>query len=521
MSTFILAHDIGTTGDKATLFRDDGTLVASTFGGYPTRYPRSGWAEQDPDDYWEAFCRATRELTASARCNPRDIGVVSFSGQMMAALPLDRGGRPLRPSIIWADQRASREIEELAARVSADRVYDLTGHPLSAAYSLAKIMWIRRNEPEVFTRTSHFIQAKDFLVLKLTGRICSDYSDASGTQLLDIRNLRWSNEILDAAGVSALLLPELLESTTIAGKITPEAATASGLAQGTPVAVGGGDGACATCGAGVVSEGDAYICLGTSTWMATASRAPLIDKARRTVTFSHFTRGLYFPCGVMQAGGGSLTWFRDTLADTEKAAAGAAGIDVHEILNREAAAVPPGSEGLLFLPYLMGERSPWWSAAARACFIGLSMRHGKNHMLRAVMEGVAYNMRLIAEVFAELGMRYESLRMIGGAARNSAWRQIFADVLEKPVDLLNFVEEATSVGAAIAGGVGIGLFPTIESAARMVRVVGRTEPQPARFPVYRGYYPCFKRSYQQLEPIFAMLAECQQRGDSPVEHQEP
>jgi xylulokinase len=446
-----------------------------------------------------------------------DIGVVSFSGQMMAALAIDGKGQPLRPSIIWADQRASREVGELVARISAGRVYDLTGHPLSAAYSLAKIMWIRRNEPELFARVSRFIQAKDFLVLKLTGRVCSDYSDASGTQMLDIRNLRWSEEILEAAGISALLLPELLESTAVAGKITQDAAAASGLAQGTPVAVGGGDGACATCGAGVVSEGDAYICLGTSTWMATASRAPLIDAGRRTVTFSHFTRGLYFPCGTMQSGGGSLTWFREALADTEKAAAERSGIDVHEILSREAAEIPPGSEGLLFLPYLMGERSPWWSADARACFVGLSMRHGKSHMLRAVMEGVAYNMRLIADVFGELGMRPGSVRMIGGAARSFAWRQIFANVLERPIALLNFVEEATSVGAAIAGGVGIGLFSSIDEAARIVRVVEQTEPQPAHYPVYRGYYPCFVRSYRQLEPVFAMLAECQQRGEAQEE----
>jgi xylulokinase len=517
MATFILAHDIGTTGDKATLFRDDGTLVASTFAGYPTRYPGPGWAEQDAGDYWEAFCSATRGLLASAGCSPRDIGVVSFSGQMMAALAIDAGGRPLRPSIIWADQRASREIEELAARVPRDRVYELTGHPLAPNYTLAKIMWIRRNEPEVFRRVSHFIQAKDFLVLKLTGRVCSDYSDASGTQMLDIRELHWSQEILSAAGVSAQLLPELLESTTVAGTVTPEAASASGLAQGTPVAVGGGDGACATCGAGVVSEGDAYLCLGTSTWMATASRAPLIDKARRTVTFGHFIRGLYFPCGVMQSGGGSLAWFREALADTEKAEAREAGIDVHEILNREAAEVPPGSEGLLFLPYLMGERSPWWSATARACFVGLSPRHGRKHMLRAVMEGVAYNMRIIADAFAEQGLRYESLRMIGGAARNPVWRQIFADVLEKPVELLSFVEEATSVGAAIAGGVGIGLFHTIDEAARIVKVVERTESQPARYPVYRSYYPCFTRSYQQLEPVFAMLAECRQPVEAPTD----
>ncbi len=482
MGSLILAHDIGTTGDKATLFRGDGSLVASASAAYPVHYPRPGWAEQDPGDYWNAFCRASRDLLASSGCRAADVGVVSFSGQMMAALAIDREGRPLRPSIIWADQRASREAEELGSRLSAGRVYDLTGHPLSASYSLEKIMWIRRNEPDVFARTSHFINAKDYLVRALTGRVCSDYSDASGMQALDIRTLQWSQEILDAAGISKGVLPELMESTSIAGTITKAAADACGLLQGTPVAVGAGDGACATCGAGVVTEGDAYICLGTSTWMATASRAPLPDPQRRTFTFCHFTRGLYFPCGTMQTGGGSLTWFRDTLADAEVAEAKRQGTDVHDLLNREAEGVPPGSEGLLFLPYLMGERSPWWNSDARACFVGLSMRHGKSHMLRAVMEGVAYNMRVIADVFGELGKPFSSVRMIGGAARSGTWRQVFADVLERPMSLSNFVEESTSIGAAIAGGVGIGLFSSIDEAARIVRDVEQTLPRPGALP---------------------------------------
>jgi xylulokinase len=518
MGTFILAHDLGTTGNKATLFRHDGSLVASATAGYGVRYPRPGWAEQDADDYWAAFCSATRTLLDQAGCRASDIGVVSFSGQMMAALAVDRDGRPLRPSIIWADQRASVEAGELASRVPAARLYELTGQPVSAAYPVAKMMWLRKHEPDVFRRTACFLQAKDYLVFRLTGRLCTDLSDASGTQLLDITSLEWSAEVLQAAGIEARVLPEVLESTSIAGTVTAEAAAACGLRQGTQVAAGAGDGAAATCGAGVVSEGDAYICLGTSSWMATASRVPLGDPRRRAVTFCHFTRGLYFPCGSMQSGGAALTWFRESVVEGgAKHAAGAPGAagaksrdatdaDPWAALERDVADVAPGAEGLLFLPYLMGERSPWWNADARACFVGLSMVHDRRHMARAVMEGVAYNMRAIAGIFSDLGHRYDSVRVIGGAARSAPWRQVLADVLERPIDLLAHVEESTSVGAAIAGGVAIGLFASLADAARLVHVVERAEPRPGTFAAYRSGYESFLQAYRQLEPVFASLA---------------
>jgi xylulokinase len=506
VTDLILSHDLGTTGDKATLFRSDGTLLASALAAYPTRYPRPGWAEQDAREYWTAFCRSTRDLLAAAGCSPREIGVVSFSGQMMAALPVDGRGDPLRPSIIWADQRATAEAEELARRVPPDRIYALTGHRVSASYSAAKIMWIHANEPDVYRRAAKFLHAKDFVVCRLTGTMCTDYSDASGMNLLDIGALGWSEEMLAAAEISPTLLPDLFESTAVVGKVTAEAAAASGLAEGIPVAIGGGDGACATCGAGVVSEGEAYLCLGTSAWMATASRTPLFDPGQRTFTFCHFTRGLFFPCGSMQAAGGSLAWFMNAFPAAGNAES-SDGVDRYEAANHEAAAIPAGCEGLLFLPYLMGERSPWWNSRARGSFVGLSMLHGRPHLLRAVMEGVALNMRVIADAFREQGREWGEIRMLGGAARSATWRQIFADVLETPVATLNFMEEATSLGAAIAGGVGVGMFADIVDAARIVRTVDRTVPDPARFPVYRRIYPAFTAAYTQLAPVFDRIAE--------------
>jgi len=507
MAVFILSHDLGTTGDKATLFSADGELIGSCFSAYPTYYPKQGWAEQDPELYWKAFCDSTKTLMETARIGVTDIAAVCFSGQMMAALPVDAHGRALRNSIIWADLRATAETDVLSKRIDADQVYELSGHRLSASYSAAKIMWIRDNEPEIYKRTAKFIHAKDYLSARLTGKIFTDYSDASGMNLLDIRSLQWSPEILAAADIDRDKLPEIVESTEVVGRIIKTAADQCALAEGTPVVIGGGDGACATCGAGVVAEGQAYIYLGTSTWMAIASDRPLIDPARRTFTFCHFRKGLYFPAGTMQSGGGSFQWLKNVLCDAEVSAAGQAGVDVYDLLALKAGQVRPGSEGVIFLPYLMGERSPLWNPQARACFIGLSMIHEKKHMIRAVLEGVAFNMKTIAEAFTEQGVEAEEIRMIGGGAKSPLWREIFADIMEKPIVKLNFIEEATALGAAIAGGVGVGIFSSLRDADKLVKAVQRTPVDRENSSVYRKHYDIFRRSYQQLVDIFSSLSE--------------
>jgi xylulokinase len=502
MPFYILAHDLGTTGDKATLFSAEGKLVASAFAEYETLYPAAGWAEQRPDDYWRAFCASTKTIVGKTGVNPGDIAAVSFSGQMMAALPVDREGNALRNSIIWADLRSTKQAAEVGGRIGPDRVYAITGHRLSASYSATKIMWIREHEPEVYKKAFKFFHAKDFVACRLSGSFCTDYSDASGMNLLDIRALDWSEEMLGASGIAREKLPDLCESIQRVGKVSKEAAAESGLLAGTPVVKGGGDGASATCGAGVVGGSGAYIYLGTSTWMALATPAPIIDPAKRTFTFCHFVKGLYMPAGTMQAGGGSFKWFKDRLCGEESAEARKSGADVYDILTAKAEKTPPGSEGVLFLPYIMGERAPLWNPSARGCFIGLAVTHGKGHMLRAVLEGVAYNMKIIENAFSEQGVDCGLVRMIGGGAKSPFWRRIFADVMEKPTARLNFIEEATSVGAAIAGGVGAGLFPSIQEARRFVKVEETSEPDPNNFPAYRKGFGLFKKSYEQLLTVF-------------------
>ncbi len=509
MGDYILAHDIGTTGDKATIFSSEGQLLCSEFTPYETYYPRPGWAEQDPMDYWRSFCITTRNIIEKSGIKPSEIVTVSFSGQMMAALPVDANGEPLRNCIIWADLRSKDQADIIAKRVSPERVYEITGHRLSASYSASKIMWIRDNEPDVYKAAYKFIHPKDFLLNRLTGKFITDLSDASGMNLFDINTLRWSEEMLKATGISVSKLPEVMEAVSICGKIGKKAAAESGLVEGMPVCVGGGDGVCATCGAGVLTEDEGYIYLGTSTWMGLATEKPVLDPKMRTFTFCHIKKGLYFPAGTMQSGGGSLQWFKNALCDYELDAARKEGRDVYDILNVKASRIQCGSEGLIFLPYLMGERSPYWNPDARACFIGLNMRHKKEHMLRAVFEGVCFNMKLIRDSFSELGYSPGEIRLIGGGAKSSLWRQIMADILDVPVVKLNFIEEATSVGAAMIGGLASGVFRNLKEATRFIKREEISVPDPGRVDIYGKLFDVFKKSYNSLVEVFMNISDFQ------------
>jgi len=507
MAQFILSHDIGTTGDKATLFKSDGRIIARSFSSYPTFYPHIGWAEQDPNDYWIAFCNATKEILEKSKVEPIEIAVVSFSGQMMAALPVDKQGNALRNSIIWADLRSEKEAKGILEKVGDDFVYLKTGHRLSPSYSASKIIWIKKNEPEIYNSTFKFIHAKDFIVSRLTGKIISDYSDASGMNLLDIKALKWSDDLVEIADIDKNKLPDLVESTTVVGKINSDASISCGLLEGTRVVIGGGDGPCATAGAGVYREGEAYIYLGTSTWIGLATKRPIIDEKKRTFTFCHFKKGLYMPAGTMQAGGGSYQWLKNIICGLENDLAKKTDVDVYDILNLKAEKVPCGSDGLIYLPYLMGERSPLWNPYARGCFIGLSMMHKKEHLIRAVLEGVAYNMKLITLAFKEQGIKTPILRIIGGGAKSRLWRSIFSDILETKVLKLNVIEEATSLGAAVAGGVGVGIFSSLEDAKGIVKIDEEVTPNCDNFDIYRYNFKIFEKSYRKLIDIFDMIAK--------------
>lgn len=503
----ILAHDLGTTGNKATLFDLSGSSLASTFKGYQTQYPQPNWAEQDAGIWWRAVSESTRDLLAASGLAAQDVAVISFSGMMNGALPVDASGQPLRPAIIWADQRATAEAEFLAQMCGAEEVYRRTGHRPGASYTAAKVLWIQRHQPDIYARTHQVLQAKDYVAYKFSGAFATDYSDASSTNLFDLERRDWAVDMIEALGLDRRKLPPALPSTTIIGQVTSQAADETGLLSGTPVVIGGGDGACATVGAGSVHPGDAYNYIGSSSWIAVTAKQPLYDPQRRTFTFAHLDPDLYFPTGTMQCAGGAYDWL-------ERLLRGEAETRLYDELSAAAASVEPGARGLLFLPYLIGERSPHWNPLARGVFAGLTMSHGRAEMARAVLEGVALNLKMILDAFLVQGTAIQAMRLIGGGAQSSLWRQILADVYGLPILRPALLAEATSLGAAIAGGVGIGLFPGFGVAHKLVRVAEGETPNPDDSRRYAALYDLFQRTYSLLEPIFQELATLDATGEA-------
>jgi xylulokinase len=503
---YILAHDLGTTGNKATLYDREGKLVGSAFFGYGTRYEHTGWAEQSPEDWWRAVCQSTQTLLKQVNLRATEIACITFSGQMMGCVPLDRQARPLRDAIIWADQRSVAQEQWLADRISREEVYRITGHRLSASYSLPKMLWVRDHQPELYKQTYKFVHAKDAMVARLTGVFVTEPSDASSMNLYDLEQGTWSEKIIAAAGLDPAQLPDVKPSITVVGELLPSVAEEVGLAAGTPVVIGGGDGACAAVGAGVWREGAAYNYIGSSSWIALSTPKPIYDPDYKTFTFGHIVPDMFMPTGTMQAAGASYQWTRDQLGGMEAQAAAALGLSSYELMNLNAEQSPAGAKGLLYLPYLMGERSPRWNTKARGAFIGLTIRHTRADMLRAVLEGVSMNLRVILEAFTKQGAKIESMRVIGGGARGRFWNRIMADVYGLPVQRLAILEQATSMGAAVAGGVGVGLYKDFSISEQMNAIAETVQPDPAAQAVYARQYPIFEAAYQQLLPIYELMA---------------
>ena len=501
MSKMIIAHDLGTSGNKATLFTTEGELLASAVYPYEARFSDGNRAEQNPNLWWKAFCATNKELLAGRET--RGVAAVSFSGQMMGCLCVDKQGIPLRESIIWADMRAQKEADEIAAKIDPQRFYCLTGHRNSSSYSAQKLMWVKRNQPDVYRQTHKMLGAKDYLIHKLTGRFLTEPSDASGTNLFDINTLKWSEELVEAAGLDPDKLPRVVPSTEVAGEISPTVGEECGLPAGTKVVMGGGDGVCASVGAGSVTPGVVYNCLGTSSWVSTTTKAPILDPQMRTFNFAHIVPGLVNPCGAMQAAGLSYNWAIQTLYGGELAAA-EKNARVYELANRELAAVPALAGGLVFLPYLIGERSPRWNPNARGAFVGLTPEHGRGEMMRSVVEGIALNLRIILDVFRQ-AEKIGEVTLIGGLAQGEIIRQILADVFEADVKMPNRVQEATSIGAAVTAGVGAGLLKDFSEVSRFAATRRKTAPNPENARAYRAFMPVYNRAYNQLIPVFDSL----------------
>jgi xylulokinase len=388
MKRYMLAHDLGTSGNKATLITMEGKLINSSTSPYDTHFFNSNWAEQNPEDWWKAVCESTRALCAGI--DPKEIAVIAFSGQMMGCLCVNRQGRPLRPFLLYCDQRATAESQAILSRIDAKEFYRTTGHRASASYSVEKLMWVKAHEPDTY--------AKDYMNYRLTGVMATEYSDASGTNVLDLNSLGWSDRLLSITGIDGDKLPALKASTDVVGELTSDAATALGLVSGIPVVAGAGDGLYAGVGVGSVKPGITYNYLGSSSWIATTTEKPVYDDEMRTFVWAHAVPGYVHPCGTMQTAGGSYAWLKNQVCTLEKAAAAELGLNPYDLINAEIEKSPPGANGVIFLPYLLGERTPWWNPEAKGAFLGLTLEHTRADLLRAVMEGVTLNLSIILDI---------------------------------------------------------------------------------------------------------------------------
>jgi xylulokinase len=444
-------------------------------------------------------CSSTQELVRGI--DARELAAIAFSGQMMGCLCVDREGRPLRPAILYCDQRAVEECDFLLGHIDAPEFYRITGHRASASYSIEKLMWVKNHEPQVYAKTHKMLHAKDYLNFRLTGVMASEYTDASGTNALDLQTLRWSEMILSRSGIDGEKLPVLMASTDVVGELTSEAAKALGLVPGIPVIAGAGDGLCAGVGVGSVKPGITYNYLGSSSWIATTTEKPIYDDQMRTFIWAHAVPGYVHPCGTMQTAGSSLAWLKNELCSLEKACGAELGLSPYELINGEIEKSPPGANGILFLPYLLGERTPRWNPDAKGAFLGLTLEHKRADVLRAVMEGVTLNLSYILDIFrAQVPIR--EITVIGGGAKAAVWRRIMADVYQADILKPNYLEEATSMGAAIIGGVGSGVFKNFDVADRFLQITDRTTPDPALAAVYAEAKELLNDSYDALVQLF-------------------
>ena len=511
----LLGIDVGTSGTKALLCTDAGHVVATATVAHTLQSPKPGWSEQDPEQWWAAACAATKAVLKKAKLKPADVGGVGLSGQMHGSVFVGKTEKPLRPAILWNDQRTQPQCDEITAAAGGrDALIKLVANPALTGFTAPKILWVRRHQPKVFERTRKVLLPKDYVRFRMTGGTDTEVSDASGTLLLDVVNRKWSADLLGKLDLDADLMPALHESPDITGTITKAAADAMGLAEGTPVVGGAGDVAAGAVGNGIVSAGLLNAALGTSGVVFAHSDAPTLDLGNaagapsgRVQTMCHAVPGKWCVYGCMLSAAGSFQWFREQLGELETAAARKRKLDVYDLLTAEAAAAPPGCEGLFFLPYLTGERCPHPDPAARGAWVGLTRRTTRAMMVRSLLEGVTFGMADMLHILRDgLNLPVTQIRTTGGGARSAFWRQLQADVYGAPVAITNGVEGAAH-GVALLAGVGTGAFAGVEQAcAAGIRTTEVLKPNRKSAALYARRHAVYAKLYGDLRGRFAEIA---------------
>ncbi|MBQ6789670.1 MAG: xylulokinase [Clostridia bacterium] len=504
---YTIGIDIGTSGTKTVMFDKNGAKIASATVEYPLYQPQNGWAEQDAADWWRASAESCKTVIEESGIDPHDVAAVGLSGQMHGLVMLDGEGNVLRRSIIWCDGRTAEECKMIEDTVGRERLIEITANPALTGFTASKIMWVKRHEPEIFERCRKILLPKDYVRFMLTGEAASDVSDASGMQLMDIKNRCWSEEVCEKLGIGMDMLGKLYESPDISGYVTEEASRLTGLPAGTPVVAGAGDNAAAAVGMGVVRDGRAFTTIGTSGVVFAHTDEMNIDPEGRVHTFCCAVPGAWHVMGVTQAAGLSLRWLRDTVCTDEAARAEAEGVDPYVIMDAEAESSPIGASRLLYLPYLMGERTPHLDPNARGAFVGLSAMHTRGDMIRAVMEGVCYSQADSLAVLNGMGADIDNMLICGGGAKSALWIGMLADVYGIPCGRIES-DEGPALGAAILAMVGAGIYPTVGAACdAVVKLRDVADPDADRHAEYMKYYGIYKNLYGHLKDDFAALAK--------------
>ena len=503
---YVIGVDLGTSGTKTVLFDETGKGIASHTIEYPMYQPQNGYAEQNPADWREAAFNTIRAVMDKSGVRADEVRGIGLSGQMHGLVMLDAAGNVLRNSIIWCDQRTAAECVEITQKIGAERLIAITANPALTGFTASKILWVRSHEPELYAKCRHILLPKDYVRYCLTGEFATEVSDASGMQLLDIPKRQWSDEVLEKLGIEKSLLAKVYESPEITGTLTAEAAAKCGLQAGTPVVGGAGDNAAAAVGTGVVRDGRAFTTIGTSGVVFAHTSEMTIDPRGRVHTFCCAVPGAWHVMGVTQGAGLSLKWFRDQFCDTEKTTARLMGVDEYYLMDKAVMESPIGANKLLYLPYLMGERTPHLDPDARGVFFGLSGMHTRRDMLRAVMEGVTYSLRDCVEVCREMGVNVSDMMACGGGGASPVWRQMLADLYGCPVKTADS-KEGPALGAAILAMVGAGMYDSVpEACDALVHTANVQEPVEANIPVYETFYQMYRSLYPALQERFAALA---------------
>ena len=501
---YYIGIDIGTSSVKALLIDSGGRVIKTSVPEYSFQTPKPLWAEADPLDWWEATQQAIKELLLKVQSS--EIAGIGLTGQMHGMVAMNKEGSVLRPCIMWNDQRSHLECDEITERVGQKKILSITGNPVLPGFTAPKILWTQKNEPELFALIDKVVLPKDFIRYKLTGSFFSDVSDASGTSLLDVGKRTWSQEMFDCMGWPISWMPEVTESTEVSAKISAEAATLTGLLEGTPVVAGGGDCAAQAVGSGIVEEGKVSVTLGTSGVVFAQSDEYRVEPNGKLHAFCHAVPGKWHVMGVMLSAAGSFQWYKNQFGMEEQRIEKEGGANAYETLTKEAQQVIAGSEGLFFLPYLSGERTPHPDPYARGCFIGMSLRHQKKHHTRAVLEGVSYGLNDSLSMMKELGVNPNEIILSGGGSRSALWKQMLADIFATPCAMVNALEGA-AYGAAILAAVGVGGFGTVQEAcSSFIQKIETVDPGP-NLETYKRNYPIYKSLYPTLKAQFAKIAE--------------